>query len=368
MEMTRRRALMVLAGLPGMGPMGVRQLERNLGGKLERALHIPLPPLPLSEGLQQVLADWPQRFDLEKSEAVLRSMGADFVIEGDAAYPERLAPLTDRPLGLYRYGTESFLGNRSIAIVGTRRPSQYGRQQARLFARGLAELGFTVVSGLAEGVDTEAHRAALEAGGATAAFLGGGLRRLYPAGNRALMERIAHSAGVWTEFPLFRKADRRSFPQRNRLVAGVSEGVVVIESGASGGSLITARMAAEQGRPVYVVPGRVDVPEAAGCHALIRDGAQLVTEVEDILSDLSFLPSRLHLETISAAPEIPELEGVAARLWEAFRTEGRLRPEVLVEQLDEGIARVQQGLLELEMKGLVERTLDGSYECQVLPR
>jgi len=220
---------------------------------------------------------------------------------------------------------------------------------------------------MAEGIDTEAHRAALEAGGRTAAVLGGGLRRCYPQSNRALMERIAESGGVWSEFPLWRSADRRSFPQRNRIVSGVSEGVLVVESGAAGGSLITARMASEQGKPVYVVPGRVDAPESAGCHALIRDGAQLVTCVEEIIEDLNGLPPALRQAQDARRPAPrrtpePQLEGTAARVWEVLGRRGSAGLDALAGELRLGAPEISRTLLELELAGHVARRLDGCYE------
>ncbi len=369
MSYERRVGLMALAALPGLGPVAIGRLDGALGGAVERLLEMGEGERAawVGAGVRRELGAVERYFDPVRVAAELERMGADWVTFEEAGYPERLLPYPDRPVGLYRYRAGCRLDGRVLAIVGTRRPSAYGRKVAREFAAGLARSGYTIVSGMAEGIDTEAHRAALEAGGRTAAVLGGGLRRCYPASNRGLMERIAESGGVWSEFPLWRSADRRSFPQRNRIVSGVSEGVLVIESGLAGGSLITARMASEQGKPVYVVPGRVDAPESAGCHALIRDGAQLVTCVEEILEDLSGLPPSLAQAAGARRPAAkgsaePQLEGVAARVWEALGRRGRASMDALAAELGRPVAEISRILLELELGGHAVRLLDGCYE------
>ena len=371
MSPDRRTALMILAALPGMGPVRLQRLDHALEGGVEALFG-------MEEGRRRSwcsastlreLSDWRRYFDPGRVRDELNRLGAGFVTFEDAEYPASLQPYADRPVGLYRCLGNRRLDAACIAIVGTRQPSSYGRKVARLFARELANQGFTIVSGLAEGIDTEAHRAALDAGGPTAAILGGGLNRCYPASNRELMELIKESAGVWTEFPLWRSADRRSFPQRNRIVAGVSVGVVVVESGAAGGSLITARMAAEQGKPVYVVPGRIDAPESSGCHALIRDGAQLVTSVEEILEDLQHLPGILR--TAMAPPArggpsptgaAPELDGLQAQVWGFLGEVACAHPDRIADGLGMKAATVTSVLLEMEVSGFLCRRLDGCYE------
>lgn len=363
---------MALAALPGLGPINIRKLDRALEGAAERLLEMDARERAqwCPAGVVEELGDWKRTFDPEKVAGELERLDADFVTSEDPQYPSRLAPYADRPIGLYRCRSGADFGKRCIAIVGTRLPSGYGRRMARLFSTELCRLGFTIVSGMAEGIDTEAHRAALEAGGRTAAVLGGGLNRCYPASNRGLMAEIVESAGVWTEFPLWRSADRRSFPQRNRIVSAVSEAVVVVESGAKGGSLITARMASEQGKPVYVIPGRVDAPESAGCHALIRDGAQLVTCPGEILEDLNCFPEMLHTAMQRGAeqglpargrPE-PELTGTEAEIWQLLDRHSPAHADALAGSLGKSIPEVAMALLELEMAGHIARRLDGCYE------
>jgi DNA processing protein len=359
---------MILSALPGLGPVRIGRLDQAMGGRVERLLDMSLSEREhwCRPNLNQELNRWPTHFDPGKVLPELERMGADFVTFEEEDYPARLRNCADRPVGLYRYLAGRQVPERSIAIVGTRRPSSYGRKVARDFATTLSKRGFCVVSGLAEGIDTEAHRAALREQGGTLAVLGGGLNRCYPASNRGLLELIRESAGVWSEFPLWRRADRRSFPQRNRIVSGISEAVVVIESGPTGGSLITARMASEQGKPVYVVPGRIDSPESTGCHALIRDGAQLVTCVEDILDDLSYLPGAL-LRAVSdrKAPcprAEPELEGTSQQIWNFIGRESAAHVDRIANGIGASAAEVSRCLQEMEVDGLLCRRLDGCFE------
>jgi DNA processing protein len=362
---------MILAALPGLGPVNIRKLDQSIEGGVDRLLEMDpneqarwCPPRVLTQ-----LADYRKFFDPASVAGELEKRNADFITFEESGYPGNLSPFADRPVGLYRVRAGVMMPERSIAIVGTRKPSTYGRRVAREFADGLSRSGFCIVSGLAEGVDTEAHRAALDAGGLTGAVLGGGLNRCYPLSNRDLMEEIEQSAGVWTEFPLWRRADRRSFPQRNRIVAGLSEGVIVIESGTTGGSMITARMASEQGKSVYVVPGRIDAPESSGCHMLIRDGAQLVTSVEEILEDLNHLPGILKAASAPCGEAgrgmrrtEPELNGKPLAIWKFFRDNGAANVDEIAGSLDIRTAEVTGLLLELELEGLISRRLDGRFE------
>lgn len=364
---------MALAALPGLGPVNIRRLDQVLGGEVERLLEMGEAERGnyCTPQVVEQLGDWQGYFDPGKVLRELDRLEADYVTYEEPGYPERLAPYGDRPIGLYRCRKGQEFGSRCVAVVGTRQPSGYGRKVARAFAGELSRAGFTIVSGMAEGIDTEAHRAALDAGGRTAAVLGGGLNRCYPLSNRALMAEIVDSAGVWTEFPLWRSADRRSFPQRNRIVSGVSEAVLVVESGAKGGSLITARMASEQGKPVYVIPGRIDAPESAGCHALVRDGAQLVTCVEEILEDLSYLPEglrdagRWQGRRAGDAPRTkpaPVLSGMEAAVWELLGRHTHAHVDTIAGELGEEVRNISRAVMEMEISGHLARRLDGCYE------
>ncbi len=372
MTLDRRTSLMILSALPGLGPVNIRKLDGMVPGGVERLLDMTTEERHcwFSKRVVEELEHWETYFDAKKVFSALGKMGADFITFEDDAYPDRLRHFGDRPIGLYRCRGDCPTPARTLAIVGTRKPSAYGRRITREFATGLCRNGFCIVSGMAEGVDTEAHRSVLEMGGLTIAILGGGLKRCYPASNRVLMAEIMESGGVWSEFPLWRRADRRSFPQRNRIVAGLSEAVLVIESGSTGGSLITARMASEQGKPVYVIPGRIDSPESTGCHALIRDGAQLVTSVGDVLDDLNYLPGLLqatneHRKGMPKPAErnySPQLEGVAEQIWMLLGDLGSARMDTLASGLEIPVAEVSRHVMELEVDGHLCRRLDGQYE------
>ncbi|HEX7044917.1 MAG TPA: DNA-processing protein DprA [Burkholderiales bacterium] len=204
----------------------------------------------------------------------------------DPDYPPLLREIPDPPLVLYVYGRRDLLAQPQLAIVGSRNPTPLGRQNAAAFARALSDAGLVITSGLALGIDAAAHRAALEAGGTTVAVAGTGLDRVYPPVNRELADAIAERGALVSEFPLGTPARPAHFPIRNRLISGLSLGVLVVEAAEQSGSLITARLAAEQGREVFALPGSIHSPLARGCHLLIRQGAKLVETAAHVLEEL----------------------------------------------------------------------------------
>ena len=209
------------------------------------------------------------------------------LLHDQAAYPALLSELSDAPPLLFVAGEPSILEKPQLAMVGSRRASRPGLDTAAAFSRSLAGAGFVITSGLALGIDGAAHQAALDVGGQTVGVLGTGLEKLYPQRHRALADAMIHGAGaVVSEFPLDAGPQAANFPRRNRIISGLSLGVLVVEASVSSGSLITARLAAEQGREVYAMPGSIHHPGARGCHQLIRDGATLVETVEHILEGL----------------------------------------------------------------------------------
>lgn len=217
-------------------------------------------------------------------------LGVRLLTWADEEYPPLLRRIADPPPTLYVSGDPAALQGPAVAVVGTRRPTHYGRECARLLAFQLAGGGCTVVSGLARGIDTEAHRGALQAKGRTVAVLGGALDHLYPQENRDLARTMATQGGaVISEYPFGRRPDRQTFPMRNRVISGLSAGVVVVEASLTSGTLITVDQALEQGRTVMAVPGRIDSTASQGCHRLIRGGARLVTSVEEIAEELQEL-------------------------------------------------------------------------------
>jgi DNA processing protein len=209
---------------------------------------------------------------------------------GDAAYPPRLLQTADPPLLLYAIGRVELLSAPSLAIVGSRKATPQGLDNARSFARQLSEQGLTIVSGLALGIDAAAHEGALGAAGRTLAFVGTGLDQVYPARHAALARRIEREGVIASEYGLGMPPLAANFPRRNRLIAGISRGTLVVEAAVQSGSLVTARLAAEAGRDVYAIPGSIHSPQSKGCHWLIRQGATLVETAGDILQDLALAP------------------------------------------------------------------------------
>ena len=216
-----------------------------------------------------------------------------FLHPGSPRYPPLLAKLSDAPLGLLVHGDADVLSLPQLAIVGSRNPTQTGRDIARQFAGHLARSGLAITSGLAIGIDTAAHRGALDAHGRTIAVCGTGLDISYPRANAGLAEEIASSGALLSEFPLGTPASRSNFPRRNRIISGLSLGTLVVEAAVQSGSLITARLAAEQGREVFAIPGSIHNPLSRGCHRLIREGAALVETADDIFAELRPLAGAL---------------------------------------------------------------------------
>nr|WP_230411666.1 DNA-processing protein DprA [Denitromonas iodatirespirans] len=218
----------------------------------------------------------------------------------DAAYPQRLLELPDPPTLLYVKGDPDLLNRPALAIVGARSATAQGEANAAAFAGALARAGLSIVSGLALGIDAAAHAGALDAGGTTIAVIGTGADRMYPARNQALARRIVEHGAIVTEFPLGTQVAAHNFPRRNRIISGLAQGVLVVEAALGSGSLITARLANEQGREVFAIPGSIHSPQSKGCHRLIRDGAKLVETAEDILEESAFSG---HADTAPAPAE-----------------------------------------------------------------
>jgi DNA processing protein len=236
----------------------------------------------------------------------LEASGCTLLASTDPAYPELLRRSPDAPAVLYVRGNAQALLEPQIAMVGSRNPTAGGRATAREFATAFARLGLTITSGLALGIDSACHEGALAGGGMTVAVLGCGLDRVYPKENSALAERVAASGAVISEFPPGTAALREHFPQRNRIIAGLAHGTVVVEAARRSGSLITARLAGAAGREVFALPGSIHNPLARGCHELIRQGAKLVECVEDVLAELKIsLAHQLLAASTPASPGTP---------------------------------------------------------------
>lgn len=278
---------------------------------------------------------------------------------GDPDYPAALLAIEDPPLLLYRLGLAGAMPQRALAMVGSRNPTPQGLQDARGFARAFAEAGVTVVSGLALGIDGAAHEGALDGAApgavATIAVVGTGLDRVYPKRHLALAHRIAERGMIVSEYPLGSPPLQHHFPRRNRLIAALSQGTLVVEAAVQSGSLITARLAAEQGREVFAIPGSIHAPQSRGCHALLRQGAKLVESAQDVLEDLRFV---LPAAPAPQADEAPEGEHpLLAALGHA-----PMGLDALIARTGIPAPLLQAQLLELELAGQVARLPGGLFQ------
>lgn len=277
----------LLNGLKGVGPVTVRRLREAFGGELSVALGAPAEQLANVEGISRPVAAAiaARAFDWAAEMGRARDLGFRLLSENHEAWPAPLARLWDPPLVLYAEGG-NFPTERAVGIIGSRHCTTYGASLARSFARDLAQQGWWIVSGLARGIDAAAHRGALDAGGRTLAVLGNGVLNVYPPEHADLAVEVIARGALLGEAPPLAPPLPGCFPRRNRIVSGLALGVVVVEAAERSGALITARLAGEQGREVFAVPGPVDARLSRGCHALIREGARLVQGIDDILDEL----------------------------------------------------------------------------------
>ena len=325
--------------------------------------------------LLQTTSDWLSDADPQGPLRALVSLG-------DARYPQSLLDTEDPPMLLYLLGPDGlvngqpFAGDRCLAVVGSRNPTAQGAENARLFARALHSAGLTIVSGLALGVDAAAHEGALEAAddreaaagaapittAATIAVVGTGLDRVYPRKNLQLAHRIAARGLLVSEYPLGTPPRAANFPKRNRIISGLSQGTLVVEAALASGSLITARMAAEQGREVFAIPGSIHAPQSRGCHALIRQGAKLVESAQDVLEELRLPP---------LAPSAQPVDAQSVRADHASEVEGSVLQalgfdpvgiDALVARTGMDAATLQVQLLGLELDGRVARLPGGLFQ------
>ena len=280
---------------------------------------------------------------------------------GSDAYPPLLARIPDPPPLLYALGDSRLLVLPMLAVVGSRKPTRGGVATTDSFCRELCGIGFAIVSGLALGIDAAAHRAALGAAGNTVAVLGTGIDRVYPAANQALATEIAANGCIISEFPLGSEPRRGYFPRRNRLIAGLALGTLVVEAALRSGSLITARLAAEQGRDVFAVPGSINNPVARGCHRLIRDGAHLTENVEDIMAELGVMTGMLKQAATAPHDTLPDaLSAERLRLLNAMGFDP-IGVDTIATSAGLTIAEVSSMLLILELEGHVESLPGGRY-------
>lgn len=364
----RLRAELLLCLTPGVGPIIRRALLAHFGsaGQVMSAARSELRKVKgVGQKLADALATAPATVDLEAEIRRCEQAHVRIVLDSDEAYPPRLKEIPDSPGVLFIKGELEPADGLAIAIVGTRHATPYGRQQAERLAGGLSRAGYTIVSGLARGIDEAAHQGALAAGGRTLAVLGSGVAAIYPPENAPLAERIIRQGALLSEHPPHAPPLSGTFPQRNRIITGLSLGVIVVEAADRSGALISARHAMEQGREVFAVPGRIDSPVSRGCHQLIRDGARLIECVDDVLDELGPLaqPTPRDDGREVRHPAELKLNEIEQAVLDAVSTSATSIDDVVAStQLP--VARVLSTVSVLEMKRLVRR-LSGNQILRV---
>ena len=353
---------------PGLGRETARRLLSACGSPAA-VLSTPVATLrellgrPLADALQHQPPDLHTR--LAAAKLWLRGGPDRHVLSlGHPAWPAMLLQTADPPLLLYAQGDLACLAAPAVAVVGSRHPSAQGGDNAQAFAGGLARAGWVVVSGLAQGIDAAAHEGALAAGGLTVAVVGTGLDITYPPRHRALAQRVAAQGALLSEYAPGTPPLREHFPQRNRLIAGLTRGTLVVEAALRSGSLITARLANEAGREVWAVPGSIHAPQSRGCHALIRQGATLVESAQDVLDDLqapglrqAALPLGRGADSAADTAPADTTDPLLAALGEDPVT-----LDALLARTGESTATLSARLLELELAGEVARLPGGLYQ------
>ncbi len=396
--LSQNQAALILNALSGVGPVSFGKIYGHFGSDLVAALSASekeLKVVPeLSKNIAEKVFNWKTLFDLEKEEAKMSKIGAVFLPFFDEKFPKMLKEIPNPPIGIYVLGNvEALQTRRTISIVGTRKASLYGSTQARKIGTDLALAKWTVVSGLARGIDTAAHVGTLDGNGVAIAVLGCGIDIIYPPENEDLSKKIRETGGaIISEFSIGKVADRRTFPQRNRIIAGLGAGMLVVESDEQGGSMISANFAAELGRTVFALPGRIDQENSRGCHKLIREGATLITSANDIIEEMESVSSQpsLALEfgnengvlsvkesensearerrnssknsDETAREVLATLPAEAATIFAEFSGSETVSPDEICERTKLAAGTVSSNLLLLELSALIARRADGTYE------
>jgi DNA processing protein len=355
------RDLLALHLVPGLGPRLTSALLARFGSAaavLKATTHqlqeVPHIGAKIAQGLRAAM----ERVDVDAELALMEQSRVQLLVRGQDGFPRSLDNIPDPPELLYVRGALQPNDSNSVALVGSRSCTSYGRKIAERLAADLARAGYTVISGLARGIDGVAHRGALKAGGRTLAVLAGGLSRIYPPEHKDLAEEVVTSGALLTEASMRMEPMAVMFPARNRLISGLSRGVVVIEAAKRSGALITASHAGEQGRPVFAVPGPADSLASDGAHELLRKGAVLVRGVEDILEELEGVRSAV--KTVKQEPR-PVLDETEQRIWD-FLKEQPKHVDQMAQQLALPVPRLGVALLMMEMKKLVRRLPGNQYE------
>ncbi len=359
--MESREALVALNMIDNVGPVRMRQLLEvfeDAPSVLAASRSQLMRAKGIGEETAEAIVNWRTTVDLDAELKRIEQFGCHVVIGSDALYPESLKQIYDPPIVLYVKGQLLSRDKNAVAMVGSRLTTPYGLETARRLAYQLAFAGVTIVSGGARGIDTAAHQGAHNAKGRTIVVLGTGINIVFPPENRELFDRCAENGAVITQFPFNRKADKQSFPIRNRIVAGMTLGTVVVEANLTSGALITAGMAADYGRQVYAVPGRIDSPRSKGCHDLIKKGAKLCEDAEDVLCEFEYLfppsqrPSPEAAQNLLGSMMLSENED---KVLSVLKDDESHIDEV-IRMTGLPVATVNVALLTLEMKKLVKQS------------
>ncbi len=360
LESDEASAWIALTQIPGLGNAKIYQLLKQFGSPNHifsastQALKAIVSATIASKIKQGVTPETTQA-----AQNWLAKDNTHLITLADAAYPKRLLEITDPPAVLYGIGNLTCLSQAAIAMVGSRHATPQGEKNAESFAQAMCQQGLCVVSGMALGIDGAAHRGAIKSTGATIAVVGTGLDIVYPAKHRDLAHQIAEHGLILSEFPLGTPSKPQNFPRRNRIISGLSHGCLVVEANIKSGSLITARLAAEQGREVFAIPGSIHSPVSKGCHQLIKQGAKLVESADDILEEIknllpAYSPSGPSTQVGSTAPEantLLDLMGFEAISFESLLATSALTPDALSSML-----------MVLELEGKVATLTGGNYQ------
>jgi DNA processing protein len=352
--------IITLLAVPGVGRGRYWKLLKQFGS-VSAVQSAPLPALEAIQGIGRAVASAikheSDRSAAERMVARICELGWHVLLAGSEGYPPMLEEIPDRPPVLFAMGTLPSVDDKMIAIVGTRHASEQGRRFTARIASDLVRAGITIVSGMAEGIDTAAHAGALDAGGRTIAVWGTSLEIVYPPTNRTLADRIVEHGTIFSEYLPGQGPDKSTFPDRNRLISGLSEGVIVVEAGRKSGALITAELALQQGRELFAVPGAPAAERSIGANTLLKRGARMVTSAEDVFEELPRLRGEVAARRYRSVCDVTEAEQrIIDRLFE-----GPLQIDMLANEVALSVSELLEYLLALEMKGIVQELSGKRY-------
>lgn len=365
--MIDRELLIMLNMIPTIGPKRIKNITRKIKTLSEfmNANFKQFSQIPgMSKKLWNRISYYRQKVDYKTEIQKAHKICAKIITIIDDEYPNMLKQIYDPPPVLYAMGDVSALKHKSLAIVGTRKATLYGKNIAKMFGEKLANLNFNVVSGMARGIDSCAHSGAIKAGGLTTAVLGSGINVIYPPENVNLMKNIIKNGCVISSFPIGTKPLAKNFPARNRIISGLSHGTIVIEAAQRSGSLITADFSLEQGREVFAVPGNINNPYSRGTHKLIKQGAKLVENIEDILEELSFedLKQGILVKNEHDKPEV-QLSEDEKDVYKIISYDP-IHFEQIIQKTNLHTKHLNSIITRLELKGVIT-TLPGNYIVRI---